>query len=219
MCVTVRIHLLLYHFSMVSPTYSHICVFVFSSCTQILLSLFLSQSLSVCVFLCFLFAEHASSTSFWFSIYSTNLYIYLYIHIYISFSIFIIHVHVFSVFIQVYLITRCNIFSVSVFNKNFFPGFCFDFVYLTTSTTYIYIFHTFLNDTKATITCLCSHLNNQLGYIIVHTHTKCLRNSMQHSVMVASIYYYVTYKACTNNLWKKKNLQPKEKPTAAHVEV
>lgn len=125
-------------FSMVSPTYSHICVFVFSSCTQILLSLFLSQSLSVCVFLCFLFAEHASSTSFWFSIYSTNLYIYLYIHIYISFSIFIIHVHVFSVFIQVYLITRCNIFSVSVFNKNFFPGFCFDFVYLTTSTTYIF---------------------------------------------------------------------------------
>lgn len=189
---------------MVSWTYPYICVFVFSSCIQILLSLFLSITLSFCVFLFFICRACIKYIFLIFNIFYLFILIYLslYTYIRISFSIFIIHVHVFSVFIQVYLITRCNIFSVYVLNKNLFPGLCFDFVYLTTSTTYI--FHTFLNDTKATITCLCSHLNNQLGYIIVHTHTKCLRNSMQHSVMVASIYYYVTYKACTNNLWKKK---------------
>lgn len=163
---------------------------------------FVSLSLNHTEFLCFsvFYLQSMHQVNFFDFQYILLIYISISIYIYISFSIIIIHVHVFSVFIKVYLITRCNIFSVYVLNKNLFLGLCFDFVYPTTSTTYI--FHTFLNDTKATITCLCSHLNNQLGYIIVHTHTKCLRNSMQHSVMVASIYYYVTYKACTNNLWK-----------------
>lgn len=107
--------------------------------TNPFVSLSLSFTLSLCVFLFFIC--RACIKYIILIIYIFNLFIYpsLYTHIYyISFSIFIIHVHVFSVFIQVYLITRCNIFSVSVFNKNFFPGFCFDFVYLTTSTTYIF---------------------------------------------------------------------------------